>query len=60
MDTIQKNAKGLTALIVALLASYLTPEVIQGLGVQAGEWVSAGVVASLTGALVWLVPKKES
>lgn len=60
METVQKNAKGLTALVVALLATYLTPDVIQGLGIQAGQWVTAGVVAALTGALVWLVPNKES
>ena len=59
METIQKNAKGITALVVALLASYLTPEVIEAIGLQAGAWIQAGVVAALTGGLVWLVPNKS-
>lgn len=59
METIQKNAKGLVALIVAALATYLTPDVIQAIGLQAGEVVTAGVVAALTAFLVWLVPNKK-
>lgn len=51
--------KAIAGAIVAAVASYLTPDTIAQLGAQAGDVVSAGVVAALTGFLVWFVPNKK-
>jgi hypothetical protein len=59
MNLIRQNAKGLIAMAVAAIASYLTPDVIAQFADQAGDVVSSGVVAALTAFLVWLVPNQK-
>lgn len=58
MDILKENAKAFVGLIVAGLLTYLTPEMIDQFGLQAGELVRAGVIAGLTALTVWLVPNK--
>lgn len=58
MDILQQNAKGITALLIAALASYFTPEVINAVGLEVSELVKVAVIAGLTAFMVWLVPNK--
>ena len=51
--------KAIVGVIVPLLLSYLTPELINQLGLSIGEFVTAAVVAALTGVAVYLMPNKE-
>lgn len=59
MDFLKENAKALVGLLVAALAAYFTPEMIEQFGQQAGEIVRAGTVAALTAFVVWLVPNQD-